>query len=443
MENGTRPLAALSERELEILKLVATGATNQQIALRLFISPNTVKVHLRNIFQKLGVESRTEATMYAVRQGWVVPQAAQTAEQPEEKRLILPRERLPAWQRLFFLAAALLVGLAVFVPPARRASNSGSSPFSDRTSGVLGSSAGTGSSRWLSQAQMPTARARLAVVAYGGQVYAIAGDTEEGPSAAVEVYDPATDTWTRRSSKPQPVRNVGAAVLNDRIYVPGGYNALDQATATLEVYDPQTDQWSEAAPLPTPLFAYAIAAVGGRLYLFGGSDGVHDLNTVWIYDPLADAWSSGTAMSMPRSFCAAAVANERIYVLGGYDGEQESALCQVYDPAREGSGEPPWQRLASLRTARGGLAAVAVENDIYAIGGGWAMPLSFHERYDVSQNTWTAFDSPVLGQWRTLGAAAVPSQAGATIHVVGGWSDRYLSTNYAYPTFFRIYLPGS
>ena len=61
----------LTERELEILQLVAMGKTNKEIGQALFISDRTVQAHLSNIFSKLGVVSRTEAAMYAVRKGWI------------------------------------------------------------------------------------------------------------------------------------------------------------------------------------------------------------------------------------------------------------------------------------------------------------------------------------------------------------------------------------
>jgi LuxR family maltose regulon positive regulatory protein len=51
----------LSERELEVLQLIAAGLTNSEIASRLFLSPNTVKVHTHNIYGKLNVHSRTQA----------------------------------------------------------------------------------------------------------------------------------------------------------------------------------------------------------------------------------------------------------------------------------------------------------------------------------------------------------------------------------------------
>jgi DNA-binding NarL/FixJ family response regulator len=65
----TRPV--LSERELEILRMVADGKSNHTIAEYLSISENTVKYHLKNISQKLGASNRTEAVMRAVQQGLI------------------------------------------------------------------------------------------------------------------------------------------------------------------------------------------------------------------------------------------------------------------------------------------------------------------------------------------------------------------------------------
>jgi len=55
----------LSRRELEVVRLVAGGSTNKEIARDLYISPRTVDMHVRNILMKLGCRSRTEATRRA------------------------------------------------------------------------------------------------------------------------------------------------------------------------------------------------------------------------------------------------------------------------------------------------------------------------------------------------------------------------------------------
>jgi DNA-binding NarL/FixJ family response regulator len=59
----------LTPRELEVLQEVAKGATNRQIAETLFIAENTVKIHLRNILDKLHLQNRIQAATYALREG--------------------------------------------------------------------------------------------------------------------------------------------------------------------------------------------------------------------------------------------------------------------------------------------------------------------------------------------------------------------------------------
>lgn len=85
---STTSLPPLSEREMEVLREAARGLPNKDIARRLNLSVRTIHTHLGNIFAKLGVGSRTEAVLLALRRGWI---ALDDTEHPE-----LPPEPAPA-----------------------------------------------------------------------------------------------------------------------------------------------------------------------------------------------------------------------------------------------------------------------------------------------------------------------------------------------------------
>lgn len=74
--DGEKGEQALTERELYVLRLVASGASNQEIAEKLCISINTVKSHLKNILEKLQLQNRTQAAAYALQHGLVTPRDA-------------------------------------------------------------------------------------------------------------------------------------------------------------------------------------------------------------------------------------------------------------------------------------------------------------------------------------------------------------------------------
>ncbi len=67
-------LDQLTKRELGVLRLAARGMSNREIALELTISVRTVQTHLSNVFNKIGVGSRTEAVVYGLRKGWLTLQ---------------------------------------------------------------------------------------------------------------------------------------------------------------------------------------------------------------------------------------------------------------------------------------------------------------------------------------------------------------------------------
>lgn len=436
----------LSEREIELLQLVATGATNRQIAYRLNISVNTVKVHIRNIFAKIGAESRTEATMIAVREGWIsVPgvtgapteQAAaveQASSVPESALQPLP------WPKRVFLLTVLLLAIGVIMvtwPRGNWTPGRGhvDLPPERASSAVSALGSGGSESRWRMRAQMPTPRAYAGTAAVDGRIFVVGGRTVEGVTGAVEIYDPGQDLWSRGMDKPEPAAYLAVGAIGDELYVPGGCDAAFQPLSSLEVYDVSADAWQIGTPLPQPRCASAVAVLDGRLYLFGGWDGERYTGDVYIYDPQTAVWVTGRAMR-PRGFAAAAVANGQIIVVGGYDGRRELTTCEAYIPSADA-----WQECEPLMVGRGGLGLALVGERLYAIGGGgWSSYLGFSEGYSLAQHSWDALETPIVGEWRGLGVVALET----SLYAIGGWSGGYLGLTYEYQVFpFRIFIPAS
>ena len=429
----------LTERELEILRHLATGASNKQIAQTLEISPNTVKVHLRNIFEKIGVLSRTEAVMYALHAG-LLPAEEPAGQQPEEIQptaltsspslpIANPGPR-PAATRWIVLAGAgmlLVIGMVVAWQLIGRASeNSPAAPDLP--------------ARWQAEARLPAARAAMAAVVYEGQLYLFGGlaALPEGMTASVlrlSPGSPQSTTWEERAAMPAALGYIQAALIGEKIYLPGGCNAAGAPTGQLEIYDPRLDRWEAGPPLPQAECGYALAAMEGHLYLFGGWDGKTALAGTWIFDPLGEQWSRGSPMPAPASYAAAQSVEGRIFVTGGYDGAHALAANRVYYPSRDQAGETAWEEKTPLPDGQYGMGSASLAGAIYLAGGvsgngSRAAALEYLPRTDQ----WVVFETPP----EPGGAFPVLLALDTRLHLLGGKAS---AGHQSYQAIYTILFP--
>ena len=187
------PTNPLSERELEVAQELVTGASNAEIARTLIISPHTVKVHVRNIFEKLEVNSRTEATMVLLQKGWVtVPGVSPISDEalvPDAPDLDDLAIRPFAWQRIYMLGALILILLAFWAPTLNSRSAEPVDLLSDSSLGVIGAPVVTTLPRWEARTPLTSARSRLAGAVLGETLYALGG---EGKTARRSIWSRPT-----------------------------------------------------------------------------------------------------------------------------------------------------------------------------------------------------------------------------------------------------------
>ncbi len=417
----------LTDREREILELVATGASNRQIAQQLHISSNTVKVHLRNIFEKLGVSSRTEATLYAVRNGLVEVEGAQlegsgsVSESPSRAAQIMSQPWI-----ILVLSIVILVLISFLVLRLIQSSREPDSTLVDVAQ----------LERWTELAHMPTARSGFAITSFDGDIYAIGGETSEGVTDIVERYDPTTDSWELISPKPNAVVDAIAVVIGGEIFVPGGSEDNGAVTDVLEVYDPTTATWSSRSPLPDTLTRYAAVAFEGRLILFGGWNGEEYVDKVYEYDPLDDTWETIATLKEPRGDARAVISGNQIYLLGGHDDDHVIRNLDLYVASAEVNGSGRWTSLEPLPIEKTRFQVTEIADVIYVVGG--EEEEGFIQQYLTRSNEWRVSDEIGVVPTSRQGVWALEDY----IYLIGGEREgEFLSSNYRYRAIYTIFLP--
>jgi N-acetylneuraminic acid mutarotase len=411
---------------------VATGASNKEIAQRLTISTNTVKVHLRNIFAKIDAASRTEAAMYAVKTGLVESAPRVQGEYSDEDAALpltqsRPGTRTNPWTIVFLVFLLILL----FGTASLLIWNNLRQPQVEVTQSDI--------PEWQENSPLPTARYGLAACVYDNLIYTIAGRTKNGETSVVEAYDPEQNSWEGLRNKPTAVSDVSAVVIGGKIYVPGGRLQSGKFTSGLEIYNPRTDTWSAGASLPEAVSSYALAVSEGKLYLFGGWNGEQYLDIVLEYDPDQDTWAYKTPLSLARAYSAATEVNEKIYLMGGFDGKAPLDLNEIYSPDLDDGSGNPWSVSAHLPSGRFGMGVTNILDNLYLIGGEGNETSKLPAYWFSTQSgEWQVLNTPLMGGIQNFGFSAIE----ANIYITGGRIENTpVNSNLSYKILYITLLP--
>lgn len=180
---------------------------------------------------------------------------------------------------------------------------------------------------WETLTPMPTARQHIKAAVVDNKIYIIGGlESWSKVSAKNEVYNPQTDTWEEMAPIPTPKHNYSTVIYNDKIYIFGGSTQIGadiwSQTLSVEVYDPATNTWATSTPLPSKRFNPGIALINDKIYIVGGFSGDDVLTNVDIFDPVKGVWSKATSLPKKNVAMGSTTLNNKIYIIGGTDGSE-------------------------------------------------------------------------------------------------------------------------
>lgn len=255
---------------------------------------------------------------------------------------------------------------------------------------------------------IPTARHEAAFIAVGDKAYLLGGRGIK----PVDIYDPATESWTAGAPSPVEIHHFQPVVYNNEIYLmgamTGGYPG-ETPLPTIHIYSPEKNEWRIGATIPQDRRRGGAGAVlhNGLIYLVCGIvDGHRGGHVAWLdtYDPVTDEWKTLPDAPRPRDHFQAVTAGDELYALAG------RTTVAATNPFANTIGEVDVFNLESQRwatlpdtlpTHRAGNAALLHEGDILVAGGESTAHEVAHnevEALSVKSGTWSA--RPTLSRGR-------------------------------------------
>jgi hypothetical protein len=182
---------------------------------------------------------------------------------------------------------------------------------------------------------LPTARGGFTLVETGGRLYAIGGYQDHAYFDTVEIYDPATDSWSAGAPMPTPRGFAAGAAMDGVIYVFGGLGDAPGSSVAVEAYDPATDTWSRRHPLPdTYGTVMGAAATAAGIYVAGGDQGGATVPALRLYDPASDSWTYRADMPETPGWPDLDTLHAHLVVLGTTSGSAGAYLLS-YAPTTD------------------------------------------------------------------------------------------------------------
>jgi N-acetylneuraminic acid mutarotase len=295
---------------------------------------------------------------------------------------------------------------------------------------------------------MPESLGEVAGGVIGGKLYLVG----EG-SGNTLAYDLATGGWTNAlAPRPHVGDHHSAETFEGRLYLIGGFHGGSEGR--VQVYDPASDTWSVRASMPWPGGSVSTCRIGARIYAAGGIVGSTTVDHCAVYNVLTDTWTPRASMpaGQGRNHAAAETDGQRFWIFGGRgvgsgDGNWVANgfdTVLVYDPFADAwaSSLDPGSGLAPLPQKRGGMGkAVWLGGEFYVIGGetidggGGATSQGVYARvdvYDPFANTWRT-DTPMP----TARHGLYPVRVGSSVYVAGGGTAAGFSASAVLEVFTR------